>query len=193
MKLKLIVYSFTFFLFAITTTTKAQDFKKNRGFFNTTSFGYLWGKEANQIEVNKKVTGTSIETVTGFFVNPHLSLGVGVGINAYTNYETFPVFFDARGYLKDKKNTAFAFLQLGESVDALPVEEGLFMGLGIGYKFFTSDKLCLNVAATYNRQWIDAFHKTSETFDPDSNTVTIEENEYTYQVNSLRLSVGICF
>lgn len=73
----------------------------------------------------------------GYFIHPRLSLGMGTGLVGYHNpgHNTFPVFLDLRGYLKDQRNTLFSSLKAGAAVKlSESFSQGMFGSLGLGYK-----------------------------------------------------------
>jgi hypothetical protein len=132
--------------------------QKNQGIFNVTEAGYLPGvgniSRDGALEVNESQT-YRIRTVFGYFVSPRFSVGLGAGLDGYNNpdYNTLPVFVDVRGYLYDSRNTPYVFLDLGKSLKPDDTfEQGLYLNLGAGYKFFISDYLCMEASVGYNYQ-----------------------------------------
>lgn len=83
----------------------------------------------------------------GYQLNPHIFLGVGIGVNGMGGeYEEFhgglegtyyPLFANARFNLSKKKNTLFFDVKygFGMSGDTGVVGEGPFAGLSVGYSF----------------------------------------------------------
>jgi len=145
-------------LFFLPLVLKAQT-KKNTGYFNITEFGYHYkaiGKAEVIIHSEKgKITmdgkAYSLRTINGWFLNPHFSLGAGVGIEGKSNYyDIFPVFLDFRGYLKDARNTPYAYVDAGYSPEFGIFEKAWVGNLGIGYKFFIGKRTCLVAGAEVN-------------------------------------------
>ena len=127
---------------------------KNKGIFNITSFRAGWltsgelsrlGAPANQLDVSN-ARMNSLQSVTGFYLNPNYSVGLGFGLDGYSNptHNTMPVFLDIRAYLYDEKNTAFFLLNIGGTIGV----DGLFRRgstgeIGFGYKYYTARDLKL--------------------------------------------------
>jgi len=133
----------------------------NDGIFNITEAGYLPGvgniSRDGNLEVNES-QNYRFRTMFGYFFSPKLSLALGAGMDFYNkpSYNTFHVFSEVRGYLYDQRNTPYLFFDLGKTLKINDrFEEGLFMSLGVGYKFFVSEKLCLNASIGYNYQHMD--------------------------------------
>ncbi|MBS3775616.1 MAG: hypothetical protein KGY70_10535 [Bacteroidales bacterium] len=132
--------------------------RKNEGVFNITQTGYMPGVgnisydgdlRANQSEAYR------LRTLFGYFITPRFSVALGAGADAYNNpsYNTFPVFADVRAYLHDARNTPYVFFDLGKSLPVAPeIEEGMFINGGVGFKYFVSERICLNTEIGYNYQ-----------------------------------------
>ena len=129
---------------------------KNSGIFNITSFrvGWLTSGELTRLGTQPSSSSldvsearmNSLQTVTGFYLNPNYSVGLGFGLDGYSNptHNTMPVFLDIRAYLYDEKNTAFFLLNIGGTIGV----EGLFRRgstgeIGFGYKYYTARDLKL--------------------------------------------------
>jgi hypothetical protein len=87
----------------------------------------------------------------GYHFTPLYAAGVGIGLERYSqpNATSLPMFLDFRGYLKDAKNTPFAFAKLGGSFQWWKVfQPGHWATLGVGYKFF-SGKNCYTLSFGY--------------------------------------------
>lgn len=137
---------------------KAQT-KKNNGYFNITEFGYHYIANGNikaklpsgNFNITMKGEAYSLRTINGFFLNPHFSLGLGAGIEGKSNYyDLFPIFLDFRGYLKDARNTPYAYVDAGYAPEFGVFEKAWVANLGVGYKFFIGKRTCLVAGAEIN-------------------------------------------
>ncbi len=145
-------------LISLSIFAQNQDKKdpfKNKGFFNITKFTHYLVNSANLdyfdpnvgIErINVKTSesnGNGLQTINGFFLNPHFSVGVGIGLERFNspNANTFPLFVDARYYLEDDYNSFYGFANAGGllKIDN-SFNSGMLIGAGIGYKFFINSK-----------------------------------------------------
>jgi len=131
---------------------------KNKGIFNITSFraGWLTSGDLsltspdnvasnNRLEVSESSL-YSLQTITGFYLNPNYSVGLGFGLDRYSNptYNTMPVFLDIRAYLYDEKNTSFFLLNLGTTISVEDLfRRGTLSEIGYGYKYTTPRNLRL--------------------------------------------------
>lgn len=111
------------------TIVKAQTItKQEKGYFNLTEIGYTIGNHTYEIQVNptKYDGGTSgayalsLRNINGVFLTNKISVGVGVGLENYTdndsystNNNLFHLFLDARYYFKNQSNTLFAYGDVG--------------------------------------------------------------------------------
>ena len=110
--------------------------------------------------------------MVGYFVNPHLSAGIGFGADRYEEpgVNTLPLFADFRGYLKDKGNTPYVFADAGYAVRfSVAQERGFLIDAGLGYKFLSSKKIGMTVAVGYNYKqfpdmWEDIKQKLPNAF-----------------------------
>ncbi len=92
----------------------------------------------------------------GYHFTPQYAAGVGIAYERYMqpNANSLPLYIDLRGYLKDAKNTPFAFAKLGESFSWWKTfEPGDWVNLGVGYKFFVG-KTCLTASIGYELKHI---------------------------------------
>jgi hypothetical protein len=100
---------------------------------------------SSQVDVSEARVN-SLQTITGFYLNPNYSLGFGIGLDGYSNpdHNTMPVFLDLRAYLYDEKNTAFFLFNIGSTINAGDLfRRGGLIELGIGYKYYTPRDLKL--------------------------------------------------
>jgi len=145
-------------LISLSIFAQNQDKKdpfKNKGFFNITKFTHYLVNSANLdyfepnvgIErINVKTSqsnGNGLQTINGYFFNPHFSVGVGIGLERFNspNANTFPLFVDARYYLEDDYNSFYGFANAGGllKIDK-SFNSGMLISAGIGYKFFINSK-----------------------------------------------------
>lgn len=142
--------------------------KQEKGYFNLTEGGYYYGLNDRRTQIGPNsfrstaatVNAISLRNINGFFVNNHLSLGVGVGLDGFQIkdgdfYNTFQVFGDVRYYFKNAENTWYAYGNLGR---AMVIDDGFEKGLsgggGIGVKFMISYKTVTTLSFGYNEQEI---------------------------------------
>ena len=127
----------------------------NKGFFNLTKISYT---KVNALEQDifvpgegsfsydlktEDATSYAIQTINGYFFNPYISLGLGLGIEGFNspNINTLPIFADVRVYLQDDYSTPFAFLDIGGMIKASDnFNQGNMFALGAGYKFFVGEE-----------------------------------------------------
>ncbi len=100
---------------------------------------------------------TTARTINGVFLNPHLSLGIGLGLENHNttwdvNYSTLLYFLDTRLYLsKIKPNSLFIFFDIGFT--SVLGDHGLpsnLLSTGAGYKFRLGKALMLNLSGGYD-------------------------------------------
>ena len=129
---------------------------KNSGIFNITSFrvGWLTSGELTRLGTQSSSSSldvsearmNSLQTITGIYLNPNYSVGLGFGLDGYSNptNNTMPVFLDLRAYLYDEKNTAFFLLNIGGTIGIEDLFRRGTMGeIGFGYKLYTPRNLKL--------------------------------------------------
>ncbi|MFY0482474.1 hypothetical protein ACI6PS_07695 [Flavobacterium sp. PLA-1-15] len=127
-----------------------KDEKYNKGFFNLTKVSYtkvtsleqeLSGPGIGSGTVDLETDGTNafaLQTINGYFLNPYLSLGLGISLEGFISptINTFPVFADVRVYFVDDYSSPFVFgnygalMRLGEEF-----KRGNMFAVGAGYKF----------------------------------------------------------
>ena len=120
----------------------------NRGIFNITELGYSRGfgriNYSDGIKVKNGGYVGRFRTIFGYFIDPKFSIGIGAGLDGYHNptYNTFPVLVDARYYFKTGDLSPFINVDIGYSLKlGDPFEEGIYSGVGIGYKFLQGKKI----------------------------------------------------
>ena len=85
-------------LFAANIHAQNDEFR-NKGLFNITQVGFELVNHAELDGISLPVDdagATSIRTITGYFILPHLSAGVGFGLDRHNNpgANTVPLFLD---------------------------------------------------------------------------------------------------
>lgn len=146
-------------LFAQEDSEKDIDKYRNRGYFNITKLGYISVNNASleTFAIGEGVALTdlpsdnahafSFHTINGYFFNPFLSAGIGIGLDGYhdPNYNTLPVYLDVRGYLTDGFGSPYVYLNYGTlvKIENGP-QNGNMFNIGLGYKVpITDNRLVL--------------------------------------------------
>ena len=134
--------------------------KQEKGYFSILEMGYFLGTSYLSDPNNDRsspLNVRSLRTVNGIFLNPNLSLGIGIGVdgndtNRFGFFNTFLVYADARYYLKNNVDGWFLYSDLGSAVKIdNSFEKGLFLNMGGGYKFNVG-KVILVPSLGYNQQ-----------------------------------------
>lgn len=204
-KINLVLLFFILYLSfpAYSSNIKKQDENKNKNIFSIIEFGMYKGlnlstdnpRGISPYDDYENAYTKSLRLIFGYFINSNLAAGIGFGADRYENpgANTFPLFFDIRGYLKDAKNTPFVFLDVGRTVVFSEAQESgnLFDG-GFGYKFFIGEKTCLISKVGYN------YFKNKEWRWQSTDTTSLNPDIDTYRWfylkrHSLTFSIGIMF
>jgi hypothetical protein len=199
-KIELVFLFLLFYSFSFSSNIENKDEKKNEMFFSTTEFGIYKGLDLttdypNGISGDNAYT-KSLRLVLGYFINPKISAGIGFGADRYESpgANTFPLFLDLRGYLKDAKNTPFVFFDIGKTIvfSSQAQEGGNMFDGGVGYKFFIGEKTCLIGKVGYNyfknKEW------TWQSTDMTSLTPASETYRWFYlKRQSITFSIGLMF
>jgi hypothetical protein len=105
----------------------------------------------------------SITAVNGILLNNRTGLGIGVGVQPWTDGLFFPVFLHAFYNLGPKENTFYGAASLGYSfgtryatVHYESGTGGLMLGLAIGYKMNVLKRLKFEYEAFYNYQSVSS-------------------------------------
>ena len=134
--------------------------KQEKGYFSILEMGYFLGTSYLSDPNNDRsspLNVRSLRTVNGIFLNPNLSLGIGIGVDGndtkrFGFFNTFLVYADARYYLKNNVDGWFLYSDLGSAVKIdNSFEKGLFLNMGGGYKFNVG-KVILVPSLGYNQQ-----------------------------------------
>jgi len=173
----LIILNCTVFVFANAQLKTKQE----KGFFNITNVAevqYLRSIDSSSVENGMAFVkgGFEAHTITGYFLNPNLSLGLGVGIQhskTERSYEPneesapsvdngrsmllLPVFADFRYYPKNSINSpifilnvGYAPLLKGTNTAEKDLNGGPLVKLGGGYKIYLNNSVSF-VPAIYCR------------------------------------------
>ena len=106
---------------------------KGQGYTNITSLGYGFGV-GTVGDADNNEDYFAIYTVNGFHVNRNISLGVGIGIEGYGDYELVPLYADVRVYPSLSEWAPFFYGNLGFGLGVLEknTDGGLMAGIGGG-------------------------------------------------------------
>jgi hypothetical protein len=181
-------------LFSLSAQT--SDVHRNKGFFNISKISFhnvhradeyiftpsVGTKSHNIRQHNSMAFG--IETITGWFLNPYISAGIGFGYNYYNvpEHHMLPVFVDLRTYFSKYRNSFYANLGLGPlfSIDK-KYTRAKVVNAGVGYKFFVGKNVCLNLGLVANAKDFNM----SGFPDPDPT--------HEFAINSVSFDLGIVF
>ncbi|MGB3850977.1 MAG: hypothetical protein WA958_13480 [Tunicatimonas sp.] len=155
-----------------------QFLRQNRQFFHQ--------GELNVMQNNRpytSATGVGVHTVNGYHFNPHLGVGLGVGIDYYDPIYVLPVYVSVRGVLTKWKLSPYYFANAGRSRGWASDSEGRFTDLsaqggwmlqgGVGYQInFRQSALLIHVGlksqqTEMNYQlpwWIDSAVEEKRTY-----------------------------
>lgn len=100
--------------------------------------------------------GITMTIINGYQFNPHLSLGLGTGLNFYIEEEriSMPLFADLRVSFLDKRVSPYIAMNLGYSFDLTNDFEPsglLFLPMG-GVRFKFSEKMSMNIGLGFGIQ-----------------------------------------
>ena len=139
----------------VTTSGQGNDKKyknefRNKGYFNITRLGiipltklkqetFTSGVGNQDYELSSEgAIAYSFQTINGYFINPHLRVGLGVGLDGYhnPNVNTMPLFIDTRLYFNETANSTYLVLDLGVLLGITNgPKRGGMANIGMGYKF----------------------------------------------------------
>ena len=115
---------------------------KERGYFHVIDLGFLV-QSGGYYEEN----GVSITTIHGYTFNPHVKLGLGIGLDhyGYGNITAVPLFLSVQGLVNRKRWSPFYFLNAGGSAAWTDnngfdrtdshTSGGLMLHPGLGYRY----------------------------------------------------------
>ena len=159
---------------------------KKNNYFNLSEIGFSYGSGNKEYQISPNQFVSSINTATvfsirninGFYVNPHIAFGIGLGyegisikegkttiidnkglektvITPFKFYNTLPLFADLRYYFSKLRNSWFLYGDIGSSIAiASNFKKGLYWGTGVGYKLSLKEFNALNVNLGFNEQYI---------------------------------------
>ncbi|HMI04492.1 MAG TPA: hypothetical protein VK541_18525 [Pedobacter sp.] len=147
----------------ITQRVMAQENARSKGsYFNITEFGYHMGTQRWKYspQGGNFAQVLSLRTINGIFLTEKFSVGVGLALEGYKipnagffHESAFQIFGDARYYLKNEKNTPFAYADFGHSIQINDnFLKGINMGAGVGYKFSLGGKTAFQTSLGYSQQ-----------------------------------------
>ena len=176
-----------------------RDENRNKGYFNITRLSYITMSSLKQelfIEGEGNFfsdidTGGahawSLQTINGYFISPHFSLGVGIGLDGHhdPNFNTFPVFLDARAYSADEADTFYTYLNIGPTIkfggNNSKFRKGVLFNIGLGYKFKVQNRLFLVSDIFYSHKTVSL---TNEGIGTSDNVII---------ANGVGISLGLIF
>ncbi|MEZ4721729.1 MAG: hypothetical protein R2813_07645 [Flavobacteriales bacterium] len=126
----------------------------NKGFYNASSAGLLFGSNDYSTEV-----AVSAYTVNGYRFNPHLAAGLGVGIESFYP-GMVPVFVEGRYDILESRFSPFATIQAGygvpfqnNKVDGQWVNRGgVMLDCQVGIRNYVSNNIGFTLSAGYRHQ-----------------------------------------
>lgn len=185
-------------IFPDSSNAANKDEKKNKGLYSVVELGgYKGVKLTTDLPFTTDNSHTkSLRLILGYFINPYVSGGIGFGADRYENpgANTFPLFIDIRGYLKNTRNTPFIFIDAGKTIvfASQAQEGGNLVDTGIGYKFFIGKKTCLVAKTGYNyfhnKEWV-WMSTDYQSFDPSPDTY----RWFYLKRESITFSIGLMF
>lgn len=158
------------------------------GYYNLTDMGVLIGTGNNN-----NSAPFSIMMVNGYRFNPHISSGLGVGIEFFST-PVIPLYIDTRYDFYDRSISPFAYLkggysfQVGENnsyyYEKISSKGGLMFGVGVGIRVSLGEKSQLIAGLGYRFQKLD-YSYYDEWTDDDINRME--------KFNRLAIRVGFVF
>jgi len=146
-------------------SNKYRDLDRNEKFLSIIQLSYIKNYEArNRISLQGQGTrdidlntdnahAYSLNFIFGYFVIPkRLSIGIGFGLDGYhePGFNSAPLYGDFRFFLTNERNVPYIYTNLGGLLKlGSTFRRGQNARLGFGYKFFISQKLCLNTDISY--------------------------------------------
>ncbi len=131
------------------------DFGEKSGFYNVTDVGLLMGNDGVY-----STTAISAQTVSGYRINEHWNIGLGIGIETF-NIPLAPAFFEGRYHLLKRRFSPFVGLQGGYGI---PLENsegsdqkrinrgGLMLNPMLGIKHQVTKNFGFVISAGYRHQ-----------------------------------------
>lgn len=120
---------------------------------------------------NRYKEGASLQLSYGLMLNRRIGLGLGFGYQELRKKSLVPVFIEAVGYKKEKRNTPLVKMQMGYAIgyqnnngaseDGYKFKAGIFLDAGIGKKFRITDDISVCFHCSYRFQFAQAEYKTA--------------------------------
>jgi len=157
--------------------------KQEKGYFNVTEFGIYPGSAKIRLTGGKLSSSAnirSLRTTNGLFINPKLSLSIGIGLDGVDTdlfgfYNTFNVTADARYYLKNARNGFFFYGIAGPSIKIDDnFSDGFLINVGAGHKFTLGKSFVLVPSLGFDHQYLT-------------------KGSVKYNVESLAIKIGVLF
>jgi len=142
----------------ITELTFSRSFSQTHSYNGYYGYGYRYDSHFDNINNGPSF---GIQTVNGYQFNPYLSMGVGIGMKAYSELFLVPLFLDFHATFINAKVSPFIAAEIGNSftrhqifgINTSYEDEGGFMGSVVaGVKFFPINQMALNFGIGYNYQ-----------------------------------------
>lgn len=110
-------------------------------------------------------------------------MGIGLGIERFNNpnSNTLPLFIDVRYYFSKEKSFLYLHGNIGQNLKLdTTFTKGGMANLGIGYKFFATDKIALVPSIGYDHRFLQI-------------EISNNLNDSDLTLSALSLSLGILF
>ena len=132
-------------------TASRQFLRQNKQLFHLGEFNVMLNNRPYT-----SYTGVGVHTVNGYHFNPHLGVGLGVGVDRYDPIYVLPVYVSVRGAITKWKVSPYYFANAGQSRGWASDSDELFTDLrarggwmlhaGVGYQInFNRSALLLHV------------------------------------------------
>lgn len=110
-------------------------------------------KDVHGISYPKNNSFSSIQAILGYYVVEKLSVGVGIGLNGYSNpgLNTLPLFLNLKFHPFHNKNIVFSG-DLGYSLlsNEDNIDAGFLTNISVGYRLWRIRKISITPAVGYN-------------------------------------------
>lgn len=128
-----------------------KDVNKNKKFMSIVRLSYIKGNKVYTAKDN--AYAYSLNAILGYYIIPkRLSLGIGSGFDFYeeSSFNSAPLFLNIHFDLTSERNIPYIYANLGAllKLSSNSIDGGT-REIGLGYKLFVSEKLCLNAELGY--------------------------------------------
>ncbi len=133
---------------------------KERGFENITGVYFIFSEGHSALAVN---------TINGYRPNPNFFIGVGIGLELYSDTYLLPIFIDSRVNFIKGKFSPFCYFDTGyafgktDSLDGM-IQLGPLFNTGLGFKVNAQGEVSICISVGYRYQ-MAKFHKDIYLFD----------------------------